>query len=252
MSAGGKRALTAYYLSDLVLVLLIGLAGGIVAYYILSTPPEWHYQGGQSRIPAQLYPSPEALMAEELRRATGSAIDSLEYHLASLAPGLFLPLAPISVLLSVYLTGVEREHGYSLMPLLLGYSRRSYYAHRLLLSWAAYILLTTAGLVLALLLIDPALLASHPGIAVKPVALVVCYAAGQLALATSTAFLVKRSFLAVAVSMIALYAADTAGIPRALADITFQSPKAGAAVLTILLAALILVYEVSSRRASLR
>lgn len=252
MSAGSKRALAAYYLSDLVLILLAGLAGGVTAYYTLSTPPDWQYQGAQTRIPAQPDPGLEALIAVKLDRATGSAIDDLEAHLAALGPRLFLPLAPISVLLSVYLAGVEREHGYSLMPALLGYSRRSYYTNRLLLSWAAYMLLIMAGLILALLLIDPALLASHPGTAAKPVILVVCYAASQLALATAVAFLVKRSFLAVALSMIALYAADAAEIPGALTKLTFQSLNAGAATLTLLLAVLLLVYEASSRKASLR
>ena len=244
------KLLATYYLADLVVVILSGLAGGLVSYYVASTPPNIV---GNSIAPNIPYGLLTGIMELHFERNKMQIVELLAKNIENSVKEVFGLLAPLAVILGVYVVSIEREQGYSLMPLLIGYSRRSYAILRIIGSWAVLTLLTLAGLAIGALTIDPAMVLESPFILARPAITLYLYVSVSFYTAVAASLILRHSLLSLAGSLTILYAINYLGTPRILEEVLreAQAPLlAISALAPLALAALVYLY--STTRMGLR
>jgi len=183
---------------DPVIALLCGLAAGLVAFSVATSPPLFTgAREGTEPLDAPL------------------ALDPVLPSLSSYAGWIgraFSTIAPLSAILAFYTLGLEREQGYSLIGLLYGESRLRYYASRIAIPWLAYSTAVSLGALTGIALNDTLLVAFIPWFPALLALLAFYIASLQLTISYVANMVFKRSLLALLASIAVLYVLTITGL----------------------------------------
>jgi len=114
--------------------------------------------------------------------------------------------APIAAILASYVLAMEKESGFSLAPLLVSMSRRTYIALKVLAPWITYVVVAGLSGVIGVLLLEPFLPLTVPEAVVYVLSLPMIMAGFQLTISYIAVLQVRSSYRGLIVSLIILYA----------------------------------------------
>ena len=199
--------LSRYYSGDLVVAALTGLGGGTLAFTIASA----------------IIGSAGFFAGSPPIGYTASDVDTFVEVVTRRILGVFSVTAGISAALASYTVAYEREQGLSLVTLLLGATRRSYFLHRVLLVWLLYSTVATLSSLLGAALLEPFLIASKPAAAARVAAIAFTVSTIQLAASYIVSLAMPRAYYSLAASLTILLLADFTGLKDMLATLPWST-----------------------------
>lgn len=221
---------------DPITALLCGLAAGLVAFTIASTPVI-HFTSGTAIVSIT---NPRVHISPPI----------VDYVLFTRwFEDIFVRISPLSAILAFYILALDREYGYSLLTIILGEGILRYYTARILISLIVYDLVILVGASLGLALNDIMFVIHKPHMALTIILVILYIATIQILISLIVVILVRRAILALITSLTVLY---VLAITRLWVEILPSRPEITLIMFALAIMSVALLTLLASRTLQLR